>query len=120
MKSLKNLLYEANKDPMMNLSGKNKPFTNKKLNEFLKRSKPIKSKGKTIGFYMIGKSISGDPKIDNIFITKSERQKGYAYKASRRFLKNFTRLAGPTTCRPKGPGSVCIWLKALPDFIREK
>jgi len=30
---------------------------------------------------------------------------------SRRFLKNFTRSAGPTTCRPKGPGSVCIWLK---------
>ena len=88
MKSLKNLLYEANKDPMMNLSGKNKPFTNKKLNEFLKRSKPIKSKGKTIGFYMTGKSISGDPKIDNIFITKSERQKGNAYKVSKRFLKN--------------------------------
>ena len=41
-------------------------------------------------------------------------------RKSRRFSRSFTRSAARTICRPKAPGSACIWLRASPGFTREK
>lgn len=73
------LFHEAKKDPGLNLP-------NKSISNFLKKAKPIKVNNNIVGFTMPTKSKTGKPRLGNIYIKKSERKKGYAYKAAKDFL----------------------------------